>query len=97
VRFDTAHPFDRKGWGCEDNDLAFQMTVAGYAIQRFCGMTYLHRAINSSVRILRALGVDPSANYEERRRYVVAKWEGTPAISGGPLKQLRDYRMRFSA
>ncbi|HEX8559489.1 MAG TPA: glycosyltransferase [Pyrinomonadaceae bacterium] len=96
VRFDTATPFDREGWGCEDNDLAFQMTVGGFRIQRFCGMTYLHRAINSSVRVLRALGVDPAANYEERRRYVVAKWEGTPAISG-PLKQLRDYRMRFSA
>jgi GT2 family glycosyltransferase len=97
VSFDTAHPFDREGWGCEDNDLAFQMTVAGYQIQRFCGMSYLHRSINSSVRILRALGVDPAANYEARRRYVVAKWEGTPAISGGPLKQLRNYRMRFSA
>jgi GT2 family glycosyltransferase len=97
VSFDTAHPFDREGWGCEDNDLAFQMHVAGYSIRRFCGMTYLHRNINSSVRVLRALGVDPSANYEERRRYVLSKWANTPDISGGPLKQLRDFRMRFSA
>jgi GT2 family glycosyltransferase len=97
VRFDESAPFDREGWGCEDNDLAFQMHVKGYLIRRFNGMTYLHRDINSSVRVLRALGVDPSANYEQRRRYVVQKWEGTPAIDGGPLKQLRNFRMRFSA
>jgi len=97
VRFDTTHPFDRGGWGCEDNDLAFQMSVKGYVIRRFGGMTYLHRDINSSVRVLRALGVDPSANYEQRRRYVVEKWAGVPAISDGPLKELRAFRMRFSA
>ncbi|HST50361.1 MAG TPA: glycosyltransferase [Pyrinomonadaceae bacterium] len=97
VRFDVTHPFDREGWGCEDNDLAFQMHVKGFAIRRFGGMTYLHRSINSSVRVLRSLGVDPSANYERRRRYVIDKWAGVPSINDGPLRQLRNFRMRFSA
>ncbi|HEX7956044.1 MAG TPA: glycosyltransferase family A protein, partial [Pyrinomonadaceae bacterium] len=89
VRFDVAHPFDREGWGCEDNDLAFQMLVKGFRIQRFEGMTYLHRNMHSSMRILRALGVDPAANYETRKRYVIEKWAGTPAINAGPLRHVR--------
>ena len=89
VRFDVAHPFDREGWGCEDNDLAFQMTVKGFRIQCFEGMTYLHRNMHSSMRILRALGVDPAANYETRKRYVIQKWAGTPAINAGPLRHVR--------
>ncbi|MET0625889.1 MAG: glycosyltransferase [Pyrinomonadaceae bacterium] len=89
VRFDVAHPFDREGWGCEDNDLAFQMTVKGFRIQCFEGMTYLHRDMHSSMRILRALGVDPAANYETRKRYVIQKWAGTPAINAGPLRHVR--------
>ncbi|MDT5293524.1 MAG: hypothetical protein QOJ76_404, partial [Acidobacteriota bacterium] len=89
VRFDVTHPFDREGWGCEDNDLAFQMLVKGYVIQCFSGMTYLHRNMHSSMRVLRALGVDPVSNYETRKRYVIEKWAGTPAISGGPLKHVR--------
>jgi GT2 family glycosyltransferase len=92
VRFDVAHPFDREGWGCEDNDLAFQMLVKGYAIQCFSGMTYLHRNMHSSMRVLRALGLDPVSNYETRKRYVIEKWAGTPAISGGPLKHVRSAR-----
>ena len=44
VRFDETEPFDRVGWGFEDNDLAFQMEVRGYVNLRFCGMVYLHRA-----------------------------------------------------
>ncbi|HEY0173167.1 MAG TPA: glycosyltransferase, partial [Pyrinomonadaceae bacterium] len=89
VRFDVAHPFDREGWGCEDNDLAFQMTVKGFRIQCFEGMTYLHRNMHSSMRILRSLGVDPAANYETRKRYVIQKWAGTPAINAGPLRHVR--------
>jgi glycosyltransferase involved in cell wall biosynthesis len=29
IRFDETAPFDRPGWGFEDNDLAFQMDVRG--------------------------------------------------------------------
>src|SRR3712207_4249018 len=48
VRFDTNAPFDGAGWGFEDNDLAFQLEVKGFANQRFSGMTYLHRNVHSS-------------------------------------------------
>jgi hypothetical protein len=89
VRFDDAYPFDREGWGCEDNDLAFQLLVKGYRIQCFKGMTYLHRNMHSSMRILRALGHDPRSTYETRKRYVVEKWSATPAISAGPLRHVR--------
>jgi GT2 family glycosyltransferase/SAM-dependent methyltransferase len=89
VRFDVAHPFDREGWGCEDNDLAFQILVKGFRIQRFEGMVYLHRNMHSSMRILRALGVDPASNYETRKRYVIEKWANTPAINSGPLRHVR--------
>jgi hypothetical protein len=65
------------------------MLVKGYRIQCFKGMTYLHRNMHSSMRILRALGVDPVSNYEARKRYVIQKWAGTQAISGGPLRQVR--------
>jgi GT2 family glycosyltransferase len=89
VRFDDAYPFDREGWGCEDNDLAFQLLVKGYRIRCFKGMTYLHRNMHSSMRILRALGHDPKSSYETRKRYVVEKWSATPAISAGPLRAVR--------
>jgi GT2 family glycosyltransferase len=89
VRFDETYPFDRGGWGCEDNDLAFQLLVKGYRIRCFNGMTYLHRNMHSSMRILRALGLDPKTSYETRKRYVVEKWAATPAISAGPLRHVR--------
>ncbi|HEX8685972.1 MAG TPA: glycosyltransferase, partial [Pyrinomonadaceae bacterium] len=92
VRFDDAYPFDRGGWGCEDNDLAFQMLVKGYRIRRFDGMTYLHRNMHSSVRILNALGLDPKSSYETRKQYVLEKWAGTPSISAGPLRYVRAAR-----
>lgn len=77
VRFDEGPPFDRAGWGCEDVDLAFQMHAAGFYSQVFTGMTYLHRNINSSIPHLRELGLDPRADYDRRRRYVIGKWQGS--------------------
>jgi GT2 family glycosyltransferase len=77
VRFDESPPFDRAGWGCEDVDLAFQMHAQGFYSQSFTGMTYLHRAVNSSIPHLRDLGLDPRADYDLRRRYVIEKWQGS--------------------
>ena len=95
VRFDETYPFDREGWGFEDNDLAFQMHIKGFYNQRFFGVTYLHRSMNSSIRIMRDLGVDPNINYELRKRYVIEKWAGVPAINNGPLQHVRSLNMRF--
>ncbi len=88
VRFDESPPFDRPGWGCEDVDLAFQMHAKGFYIQTIAGMTYLHRDVNSSIPHLRDLGLDPRADYDRRRRYVVEKWQGT-GLGGKTLDFLR--------
>lgn len=90
VRFDETPPFDRAGWGFEDNDLAFQMEVRGYVNQRFFGMVYLHRNARSSIRIMRQHGLDPNALCAQRRKYVLDKWAATPAISNGPLVYVRN-------
>jgi glycosyltransferase involved in cell wall biosynthesis len=76
VRFDESPPFDGPGWGCEDVDLAFQMHARGFYNQVFSGMTYLHRNVNSSIPHLRDSGLDPAADYNRRRHYVIEKWQG---------------------
>ncbi len=88
-RFDETEPFDRAGWGFEDNDLAFQMEMKGYLNQRFFGMTYLHRNARSSIRIMREQGIDASSHYTRRRQYVIEKWASVPHINSGPLVYLR--------
>jgi hypothetical protein len=93
VRFDDHNPFNEEGWGCEDNDLAFQMHIKGYYIQRLVGITYLHRHMHSSVRVMRTLGVDPHANFERRKQYVIRKWASTPVINSGPLEDVRRARL----
>ncbi len=95
VRFDENSPFDGVGWGFEDNDLAFQMEMKGYINQRFFGMTYLHRDARSSIRIMRKLGVDAHLLCQQRQEYVINKWESVPVINNGPLRDIRDIRMRF--
>jgi glycosyltransferase involved in cell wall biosynthesis/SAM-dependent methyltransferase len=89
IRFDVNGPFGGPGWGFEDNDLAFQMDVKGFVNHRMFGMTYLHRAMGSSIRELRAQGADVAAMYSSRRDYVIEKWSGVPEINGGPLVDLR--------
>jgi glycosyltransferase involved in cell wall biosynthesis len=88
VRFDENPPFDRPGWGCEDVDLAFQIHSKGFYNQVFAGMTYLHRDVNSSIPLLRELGLDPRADYNLRRRYVIEKWQGT-SLGAATLEYLR--------
>jgi GT2 family glycosyltransferase len=88
VRFDESPPFDGPGWGCEDVDLAFQMHERGFYSQVFSGMTYLHRNVNSSIPHLRDLGLDPAADYDRRRRYVIEKWQGT-SLGAATLEFLR--------
>jgi glycosyltransferase involved in cell wall biosynthesis len=95
VRFDEAAPFVGAGWGFEDNDLAFQMDVAGYESRRFFGMIYLHRDAGSSLRIMRRLGLDPYFLYEKRKRYVIDKWSNVPQINNGPLTFVRSVNLRF--
>jgi len=89
VRFDEAGPFGQPGWGLEDNDLAFQMEVKGYRNEYFGGMTYLHRAIRSSVHNLRRRGVDTSELFARRKQYLVDKWSGNSRIEGELLNHIR--------
>jgi hypothetical protein len=53
------------------------------------GMTYLHRAARSSVRIMKRLGIDAHALYEQRKQYVIDKWAPVPNINAGPLSLVR--------
>jgi glycosyltransferase involved in cell wall biosynthesis len=85
VRFDTGPPFDEPGWGFEDNDLAFQMEMQGYANHYFTGATYLHRQARSSIRIMRRHGLDPQPPFDRRRQYLLDKWSAVPRIATGPL------------
>ena len=93
IRFDETAPFDRPGWGFEDNDLAFQMNVRGYMNQRFLGMTYLHRYGRSSIRSMRQQGIDANFLLTQRKQYVIDKWSSVPQISSGPLTQLRNWNI----
>jgi glycosyltransferase involved in cell wall biosynthesis/SAM-dependent methyltransferase len=95
VRFDENTPFNGPGWGFEDNDLAFQMETKGFANQYFGGMVYLHRAAHSSLRILREQGHDPLHLYRNRKQYVIQKWDSVPAISQGPLRDVRQVEIRI--
>lgn len=89
VRFDETPPFDGVGWGFEDNDLAFQIDMKGYLNQYFFGITYLHRDVHSSIRIMRARGIDVAGIYARRKQYVINKWAAVPHINNGPLGLLR--------
>jgi hypothetical protein len=88
VRFEQRSPFDQAGWGFEDNDLAFQMDVKGYVNQSFTGMTYLHRDIRSSIRIMADQGINAQACYEARQRFVIDKWAAVPQIRDGALQHV---------
>ena len=94
-RFEQNAPFDRAGWGFEDNDIAFQMEMKGYLNHRFFGMTYLHRAARSSIRIMREQGIDASSLYTRRRQYVIDKWASVPGINNGPLTYLQRISTRL--
>jgi glycosyltransferase involved in cell wall biosynthesis len=93
IRFDETPPFDGPGWGFEDNDLAFQMEMRGFANHYFEGMTYLHRDLRSSTKVMAAQGLDPVLLSERRRSYLIDKWAGVPDIDRGPLAEVRCYRL----
>ncbi len=95
IRFDEADPFNGAGWGFEDNDLAFQMEIKGYLNQRFFGMTYLHRNLSSSIRIMREHGFNVEALYARRKQYVIDKWASVPVINNGPLVYVRRINVRL--
>lgn len=91
IRFDESGPFNGAGWGFEDNDLAFQMELKGYQIQCFHGMTYLHRDARSSIRNMRAQGIDAAGLFAKRRQHLLDKWSLVPIINDGPLSTVRRY------
>jgi glycosyltransferase involved in cell wall biosynthesis len=95
IRFDESEPFNGAGWGFEDNDLAFQMDLQGYVNQRFFEMTYLHREARSSIRVMRQLGIDVYALYEQRKHYIIDKWSSVPTINNGPLLDIRRISMQL--
>lgn len=71
------------------------MEVRGFANHRFFGMSYLHRAVNSSVRNLRKDGIDPNALWRRRQEHVVRKWAGVSPIAEGPLNLVRQVTFRL--
>lgn len=89
IRFDANDPFDGEGWGFEDNDLAFQIIAKGYQIQVFTGMTYLHRNVHSSIRVMKSNGSDPRINYENRRLYIIDKWKKSAFVPPNVIKSLQ--------
>ena len=93
VRFDASGPFERPGWGFEDNDLAFQIATAGFAIRLFRGMRFLHRNLRSSLPLLCRDGHDPAEAFQRRKQHVLDKWARVPRISDGPLAEVRRARM----
>jgi GT2 family glycosyltransferase len=93
VRFDTTGPFGRPGWGFEDNDLAFQLAVEGFAVRHFRGARFLHRDVRSSLPLLRRDGHDPAEAFHSRKQYVLDKWAGVARINDGPLAEVRQARM----
>ena len=89
IRFDENKPFSEEGWGFEDNDLAFQMIEKNYQIQVFTGMIYLHRNVHSSIRVMKANGSDPVLNYENRRKYMVNKWQNNAFVPAAVIRSLQ--------
>lgn len=89
IRFDVSEPFNCEGWGFEDNDLAFQMIEKDYRIQLFVGMTYLHREIHSSIRVMKSNGSNPNLIYENRRNYVINKWNNKAVVPANIIRSLQ--------
>ncbi len=95
IRFDENEPFNQAGWGFEDNDLAFQMTLKNFACQRFFGVPYLHRAMRSSVQNMRREGIDANHLFNWRKQYLLEKWATVPVISGNTLEHIRMINIRL--
>lgn len=89
IRFDESEPFNGEGWGFEDNDLGFQMLEKNYQIQIFRGMTYLHREVHSSIRVMKSNGREPYANFEARRNYMLKKWNNAGFIAPSVMRALQ--------
>ena len=71
------------------------MKMKGYVNQRFFGMTYLHRNVRSSIRVMRENGIDPRMLYQRRKSYVIDKWCGVPQVNAGPLQYVRTVEIRL--
>jgi hypothetical protein len=83
LRFDDSLAFGAAGWGFEDHDFAFQLHVAGFRGHRIDGMRFLHRYPNSSLDVMRELGIDARGAARRRRELLMRKWEGEPRIADG--------------
>ena len=68
MRFITDGPFTGPGHSGEDDKLGYDITKAGYKIQRFDDVVYFHNA-GSSVRNMKSRGVDP--NVQNRINYLI--------------------------
>jgi len=73
IRFDEDGPFGEPGWGYEDDDLYWQMQSLGWGNKYFSGMTYLHRAIHSSFKLLKKDGVSLEKMFQRRKEYLLTK------------------------
>jgi glycosyltransferase involved in cell wall biosynthesis len=92
IRFDESGPFGNPGWGFEDDDLCFQMLQQGWLNKYFGDMCYLHRAIRSSWPSIERLGLDMSQVFNERKRYLISKWNSR-GLKTGIINKLRSQRM----
>lgn len=79
LRFDENYG---PGWGLEDEDFGIQVYRAGLRCQMCRGSRYLHHGYHSSVRLLKEAGHDPQALWNERKAYLLKKWEAAKKQDG---------------
>ena len=89
VRFDDSEVFSGHGYGFEDMDFGFQLHVAGFESHCVDAITFLHRYPNSSIDVMRKLGVDARATAIRRKQHLLRKWQDVPLIADGPLELVR--------
>lgn len=77
IRMDDSGPLGKKGWGGDDNILAYQWIEAGIVVHCVPGVMAYRRGSGSFRRLFRETGIWPSqygSNYEERVVYMHQKW-----------------------
>lgn len=86
MKFEEGGPFNHPGWGCEDDDWYFQLRARGLDVAYINTALYQHPTRHSSWAPLRKLGIDPKQSFEERRGYLLTKWQGYHSL--GPYLHL---------
>jgi hypothetical protein len=83
VLFDESPVFAADGYGFEDFDFGFQLHAAGFGSHCFGAMRFLHRFPNSSLDVMRRLGIDARVTAQRRKEWVLRKWQAEPRVAEG--------------